>query len=267
MLFRSTIEKTLESHIRRLEADKAALAANQRDRKNLDLEVQTQKQKISKLRDQMSQAKTNEQYRAFQHEIDYAEKEIGKLDDRGLELMAAAEPLDAAVKAAEASLKEEQKTVEAEKVKARQATSADQVELEKLRAEHKETFAKLPRTSQAAYERIRKKWKSTAASEVKDGRCTAGLEINKTNWANTFEKPPFEAYSVGCGITFTFGGLKIDTDTHVLDMEDAPIPGLYAAGELVGGLYYFNYPGSTGLMAGSIFGRIAGREAATHAKQ
>ena len=112
----ATIEKTLESHIRRLEADKAALAANQRDRKNLDLEVQTQKQKISKLRDQMSQAKTNEQYRAFQHEIDYAEKEIGKLDDRGLELMAAAEPLDAAVKAAEASLKEEQKTVEAEKI-------------------------------------------------------------------------------------------------------------------------------------------------------
>ena len=132
-----------------------------------------QEQKISKLRDQMSQAKTNEQYRAFQHEIEFAEKEIGKLDDRGLELMAAAEPLDAAVKAAEASLKEEQKTVEAEKVKARQATSADQIELEKLRAEHKETFAKLPRTSQAAYERIRKKWKSTAASEVKDGRCTA----------------------------------------------------------------------------------------------
>ena len=169
----ATIEKTLESHIRRLEADKAALAANQRDRKNFDLEVQTQKQKISKLRDQMSQAKTNEQYRAFQHEIEFAEKEIGKLDDRGLELMAAAEPLAAAVKAAEASLTEEQKTVEAEKVKARQATSADQVELEKLRAEHKETFSKLPRTSQAAYERIRKKWKSTAASEVKDGRCTA----------------------------------------------------------------------------------------------
>lgn len=101
---------------------------------------------------------------------------------------------------------------------------------------------------------------------VKDGRRTNGLEVDKTNWANTFEKPPFEAYSVGCGITFTFGGLKIDTSTHVLDMEDAPIPGLYAAGELVGGLYYFNYPGSTGLMAGSVFGRIAGREAAAHAK-
>jgi tricarballylate dehydrogenase len=99
---------------------------------------------------------------------------------------------------------------------------------------------------------------------VKDGRCTVGLAVNKSNWANTIEKPPFEAYSVGCGITFTFGGLKIQPSTEVLDVEDAPIPGLYAAGELVGGLYYFNYPGSTGLMAGAVFGRIAGREAAAH---
>jgi tricarballylate dehydrogenase len=99
---------------------------------------------------------------------------------------------------------------------------------------------------------------------VKDGRRTKGLDIDKSNWANALEVPPFEAYSVGCGITFTFGGLKIDTSTHVLDMEDAPIPGLYAAGELVGGLFYFNYPGSAGLMAGSVFGRIAGREAAQH---
>ena len=97
---------------------------------------------------------------------------------------------------------------------------------------------------------------------VKDGRRTVGLAVDKTNWANTLTVPPFEAYSVGCGITFTFGGLKIDTTSQVLDMEDAPIPGLYAAGELVGGLYYFNYPGSTGLMAGSVFGRIAGRSAA-----
>ena len=101
---------------------------------------------------------------------------------------------------------------------------------------------------------------------IKDGRTTRGLAIDKTNWANAIEVPPFEAYSVGCGITFTFGGLKIDTNTCVLDMEDAPVPGLYAAGELVGGLYYFNYPGSTGLMAGSVFGRIAGREAAAFAK-
>ena len=96
---------------------------------------------------------------------------------------------------------------------------------------------------------------------IKDGCSTAGLAIDKTNWANSIEVPPFEAYSVGCGITFTFGGLKIDTTARVLDIEDEPLPGLYAAGELVGGLYYFNYPGSTGLMAGAVFGRLAGRGA------
>jgi tricarballylate dehydrogenase len=100
---------------------------------------------------------------------------------------------------------------------------------------------------------------------IKDGKCTTGLAINKSNWANPIEKPPFAAYAVTCGITFTFGGLKIDVSARVLDMGDAPLPGLYAAGELVGGLFYYNYPGSSGLMAGSVFGRIAGREAAAHA--
>ena len=101
---------------------------------------------------------------------------------------------------------------------------------------------------------------------IKDGRCTIGLAVPKSNWANLIEKPPFVAYSVGCGITFTFGGLKIDPTTRVLDIADAPLPGLYAAGELVGGLFYFNYPGSSGLMSGAVFGRIAGREAGAFAK-
>ncbi|HEX6003880.1 MAG TPA: FAD-dependent tricarballylate dehydrogenase TcuA [Burkholderiales bacterium] len=101
---------------------------------------------------------------------------------------------------------------------------------------------------------------------VRDGKCTVGLAIDKSNWANPLEKPPFSAYAVTCGITFTFGGLKIDTATRVLDIADAPLPGLYAAGELVGGLFYYNYPGSSGLMAGAVFGRIAGREAARHAQ-
>jgi tricarballylate dehydrogenase len=100
---------------------------------------------------------------------------------------------------------------------------------------------------------------------IKDGKCTTGLAIEKSNWANPIEKAPFSAYAVTCGITFTFGGLKIDTATRVLDIADAPLPGLFAAGELVGGLFYYNYPGSSGLMAGSVFGRIAGREAAAHA--
>jgi tricarballylate dehydrogenase len=97
---------------------------------------------------------------------------------------------------------------------------------------------------------------------VKDGRGTQGLAIPKSNWANTLDTPPFEAYSVTCGITFTFGGLRINTEAQVMSTDGAPIPGLYAAGELVGGIFYFNYPGGTGLTNGAVFGRIAGASAA-----
>jgi tricarballylate dehydrogenase len=103
---------------------------------------------------------------------------------------------------------------------------------------------------------------TTFNPNVKDGRRTRGLKIDKTNWANTIDEPPFEAYGVTCGITFTFGGLRIDRDARVLDVDGRVIPGLCAAGELVGGLFYFNYPGGTGLMAGAVFGRIAGASAA-----
>ena len=97
---------------------------------------------------------------------------------------------------------------------------------------------------------------------VKDGRRTEGLAVPKSNWANTLSAPPFEAYAVTCGITFTVGGLRVDTSARVLDTDLRPIPGLFAAGELVGGIFYHNYPGGTGLMSGSVFGRIAGTEAA-----
>ncbi|MEE3121884.1 MAG: FAD-binding protein, partial [SAR324 cluster bacterium] len=98
---------------------------------------------------------------------------------------------------------------------------------------------------------------------LKDGRSTEELEINKTNWANTLDEGPFEAYHITCGITFTFGGLRIDPKTSQVMSDDLePIQGLYAAGELVGGLFYFNYPGGTGLMSGSVFGRQAGSCAA-----
>ena len=96
---------------------------------------------------------------------------------------------------------------------------------------------------------------------LKDGRGTQGLPIPKSNWANPLDTPPYEAYAVTCGVTFTFGGLRIDGQAAVLDVDLAPIPGLYAAGEMVGGLFYENYPGGTGLTAGAVFGRIAGTSA------
>ena len=102
---------------------------------------------------------------------------------------------------------------------------------------------------------------------VKDGRCTVGLTPPKSNWAIVIDTPPFEAYAVTCGLTFTFGGLKIDTSAHVIDSDGQVIPGLFAAGELVGGLFYFNYPGGTGLMNGAVFGKIAGTSAGQRAAQ
>jgi tricarballylate dehydrogenase len=97
---------------------------------------------------------------------------------------------------------------------------------------------------------------------VKDGRSTVGLAVQKSNWALTIDEAPFEAYQITCGITFTFGGLRINSNAQVISNDFKPIPGLFAAGELVGGLFFFNYPGGTGLMAGAVLGRIAGTSAA-----
>src|SRR4051812_9152587 len=129
------IERKLEAHKRRLEADRAGLAANQRDRKRLEGEIQVQEQKVSKLKDQTLQAKTNEQYRAFQNEIAYCEAEIRKCEDRILDLMEQSEPLDNGVKEAEQELKRESETVAREKTRAREKTAADRKALEKLLAE------------------------------------------------------------------------------------------------------------------------------------
>jgi tricarballylate dehydrogenase len=95
------------------------------------------------------------------------------------------------------------------------------------------------------------------APERKDGR-RANLKLPKSNWATRIEQPPFSAYPVTCGITFTFGGLKVDVAARVLDTENQPIPGLFACGELVGGLFYVGYPGGSGLTAAAVFGRLAG---------
>jgi tricarballylate dehydrogenase len=97
---------------------------------------------------------------------------------------------------------------------------------------------------------------------VKDAKATRGITPPKSNWAQPLDTPPYVGFAVTTGITFTFGGLRITGEGQVVDLEQRPIPGLYAAGELVGGLFYQNYPGGAGLMAGSVFGRIAGRSAA-----
>jgi tricarballylate dehydrogenase len=98
-----------------------------------------------------------------------------------------------------------------------------------------------------------------------DGKGTTGIEPPKSNWAQAIDTPPYLGYAVTCGITFTFGGLRVDARAQVLDGDERPMRGLFAAGELAGGLFYFNYAGGSGLMAGAVLGKIAGESAATAA--
>ncbi len=97
---------------------------------------------------------------------------------------------------------------------------------------------------------------------IRDGKCTDGLQPPKSNWATKLENPPYTAFVVACGITFTYGGIKIDETARVIDLTGNPIPGLYATGEITGGFFYSNYPAGAGLMRGAVFGRIAGEAAA-----
>jgi len=165
------IEKKLGAHERRLEADRAALLANQKERKKCEGDIQMQEQKITKLKDQMLDAKTNDQYRAFQNEIEFCQKEIRKFEDRILELMGESEPLDKAVKAAEAALKQEKAEVEAEKQQARERTAADQKAAAELKTERNSIAAEIPRTLLDRYERVRKSRRGIAIAEVVEGRC------------------------------------------------------------------------------------------------
>jgi tricarballylate dehydrogenase len=100
---------------------------------------------------------------------------------------------------------------------------------------------------------------------VKDGKATRGIVPPKSNWAVPLAEPPFYGFKVTCGITFTFGGVRVDAGARVLDRSGRAIAGLHAAGELVGGLFFHNYPGGSGLTAGPVLGRRAGASAAAHA--
>ena len=97
---------------------------------------------------------------------------------------------------------------------------------------------------------------------IRDGKATVGIHPAKTNWAQKIDTPPFVASAATCGFTCTVGGLKINTACQALNRLDRPISGLYAAGELTAGFFYYNYPSGGGLMRGAITGRIAGRNAA-----
>ena len=166
------IEKKLVAHERKLEADRAALAANQKERRRCEGEIQTQDQKISKLKDQTLSAKTNEQYRAFQSEIDFCQNEIRKFEDRILELMSESEPLEKNVKAAEVALKAEKAQVETETAQARERTAVDQKSADDFQRERAEVVKGIAPPVYQRYERVRRTRRGIAVAEAVDGRCS-----------------------------------------------------------------------------------------------
>jgi len=103
--------------------------------------------------------------------------------------------------------------------------------------------------------------------DILDGKRTVDLKPEKTNWATRIDTPPFVVYPATVGITFTFGGIRINTNAEVVDYLERPISGLFATGEMTGGFFYLNYPAGAGLMRGAVFGRIAGTNAALVAKE
>ena len=169
------IETKLVAHERKLEADRAALVANQKERKQCETGIQAQDQKISHLKDQMREAKTNEQYRAFQNEIEFCQKAIRVTEDRILELMSESEALDKNVKAAQEALKAEKAQVEAEKGEARERTTADQTSAAELKKERAAIAASMTPATYQRYERIRKVAvrRGLAVAEAVEGRCNA----------------------------------------------------------------------------------------------
>ena len=198
------IEKKLESHTRRLEADRAALTANQRERKKLEGDIQAHQQKISKLRDQTLQAKTNEQYRAFQNEIAYIEAEIRKAEDRILDLMEQSEPLEKNVKAAEVDLKAQQQHVEAEKKSARERTGVDRQELQRTQKDREGVVAEMTPSFYKEYERIRKKTRNHPIADATEGRCDACMIALRPQFFQDLRRGDKIMYCESCGRILTY---------------------------------------------------------------
>jgi len=208
------IEKRLESHTRRLEMDRAALSANQRDRKKLEGDIQIHEQKISKLKDQTLVVKTNEQYKALQNEIAYIEAEIRTAEDKILDLMEHSEPLDKNVKVAETELKQEQQHVEAEKKRAHERTELDQKELAVERAERKSLAQQMTPEIYTEYERIRKKTKNTPIADATGGRCSACQIVLRPQFFQDLRKGDKIMSCESCGRFLTYNPV-IDVESDL----------------------------------------------------
>lgn len=92
------------------------------------------------------------------------------------------------------------------------------------------------------------------------------LALSKSNWALPLDKGPFVAYNVTVGITFTYGEVKTDVNAQPLNSEELSMSGLWAIGEMQGGIFYHNYPLGANLTKGAVFAQIAGKLAGLRAR-
>jgi predicted nucleic acid-binding Zn-ribbon protein len=168
----AAIEQKLAGTKGILEQAKAAVKADDGARRKYESAIQDLQQKISKYRDQSLEVKTNEQYRALQHEIDFSQREIRANEDKILELMVNAEAREKQVKAAEADLKAETAEIEKEKEEARQRTAEDQKQLTGWSAKRNQFRASVPADLLRHYDRV-VKLRKTGLSEVRDHKCMA----------------------------------------------------------------------------------------------
>lgn len=168
----AAIEEQLAEHKTAVEKAKAALKTNEADRRKLEAEIQTFQQKIVKYREQSSSVKTNEEYKALMHEVEFAEKQISGCEDKILDLMVALETQEKALKSAEAGLKTEAAEVEKEKAEARTRTAEDQKELEILAGKRGGLRTGVEDSVLAHYDRVLRQRKS-AIAEAREQKCTA----------------------------------------------------------------------------------------------
>ncbi len=165
----AAIEAKLAGSRAQVEAAQAAIKADESARRKHESDIKDQQEKISKYRDQSLSVKTNQEYKALLHEIEHAEKEIGRLEDKVLEIMVAADTRKETIKQAEATLKTDTAEIEKEKEHARQQTALDEKELAELAEQRKQLRASIGEDTLWQYDRVHK-LRGSALAPVHDSQ-------------------------------------------------------------------------------------------------
>ncbi|HZU44065.1 MAG TPA: C4-type zinc ribbon domain-containing protein, partial [Terriglobales bacterium] len=150
---------------------KAAIKADEAARRKYETSIQDLRQKISKYRDQSLEVKTNEQYKALLHEIEFAERDIRQIEDKILEGMLDADLNEKRLRAAEAELREETAEIEKEKAEALRTTEQDQKQLAEWNAKRDQLRTGIPSDTLRHYDRVLK-FRKSALAEARDHKCS-----------------------------------------------------------------------------------------------